>query len=465
MRKIIFTCLIILIFSGGGAYAQIKTFSIEEAITMALENNRDVAVARLNIAKADAAVSEAFGYALPSLDLTGNLAHMLEKPKTAFPDFEAMLTNASYNILFKENLLPEDKNKFMNMESKLQSLALTNTFETKLQLTQILFNSAVFRGIGASKIYRELAEEQYRSAASGTVLETKKAFYGVLLTGELLEIMKKSYENALENLNNIKALHKQGLTSDYDAMQAEVQIENIKPALKELENTHENAKNNLKMVLGIKLSENIATRGSFDFINDNLPESDILTEAAVKDNYNLKTLRKKKEVDNEFINIERSDYWPTLAAFGSYTYAGSSNNWDFMTYNSSMVGLSLSINLFNGWRTSNKIEQAKISSLQTDEQIQLTEDKIRIGTNAKILEIERVKSQIQALERNVELANKVYSIASTRYKEGTGTQLEVKNADIELRSARTNLVKARHDYIIAKAELDDLLGKNDYTTK
>jgi outer membrane protein TolC len=72
-----------------------------------------------------------------------------------------------------------------------------------------------------------------------------------------------------------------------------------------------------------------------------------------------------------------------------------------------------------------------------------------------------VKSQISALNRNVELAQKAYEISGIRYKEGTGTQLEIKNADIELRSAKTNLIKSVHDYIIAKAELDQLLGRID----
>ncbi len=439
--------------------AQSNVYDIDRAINTALQNNKEVTIAKLNIEKSEAAVSEAFGYALPSVDVTANLAHMLAKPKTAFPDFTAMLTNASYNILFEENVIPRDNSKFLPMNSKLQSFALTNSFETKAQITQVLFSSAVFRGIGASKIYLDLAKTQYQSVSATTILNTKKAFYGVLLSQQLLEILESSLKNANENLANIKALNAQGFTSDFDALQVEVQVENIKPAVKELENVLANAKNNLKLLLGIDQQEDIEVAGSFNFEEEVFPDKSELSLFAVKNNLNLNSLRIKKEVDDEFINLERANYWPTLAAFGNYTYAGSSDNWNFLTYGSSVIGLTFSINLFQGGRTANRIDQAQISSMQTQEQITLTEDVIHSQTSSKLNDINKVRTQIKALTRNVELAQKVYDIATTRYKEGTGTQLEIKNADVELRSAKTNLIKAKHDYIIAKAELDNLLGK------
>lgn len=442
-------------------YAQKLTYTLEEAITAALKNNRDVIISEMNVRKSEAAVDEAFGYALPSLDITANLAHMIEKPKTAFPDFEALLTNATYNILFDENVLPRDDDKFKSMATKLQSFAQTNSFETKAQVTQILFNSAVFRGIGASQIYLDLAKVQYEAAKTNTILNVKKAFYGVLLSKELLNIIKSSLINAEENLKNINALYEQGLTSDFDALQAEVQVENIRPSVRELENTYLNALNGLKILLSVNLSDSIEVIGSFEYKDEELPLIEDASLLALKNNLDINSLRIKKNVDEEFINIERADYWPTIAAFGNYSYAGSSDDWNFQTYNSSMVGVTFSLNLFKGGRAANRIEQANIATMQTQEQISLTEDFITSQVTVKILDLKKVKSQIKALNRNVELAQKAYNISTTRYKEGTGTQLEIKNADVELRSAKTNLIKSVHDYIIAEAELDQLLGRVD----
>jgi len=220
--------IIITIFSSAGL-SQSRTFSLDDAIGAALNNNRDIKVARLDIEKSHEAVHEAFGYALPSLDLSANFNHFLKKPKTPFPDFEALLTNATYSILFDENVIPKDESKYKPIQTQLQSFVQTNSYETSLLLTQTLFNSAVFRGIGASQIYLNLSKEELKRKVSSTILDVTKAFYGVLLTKQLLEITTASYNNALENLKNVKALNSQGLVSDYDALQAEVRVENIKP--------------------------------------------------------------------------------------------------------------------------------------------------------------------------------------------------------------------------------------------
>ena len=128
-------------------YSQPQSYTLDTAIKTALKNNSDVKIAEMNVRKASAAVHEAFGYALPSLDLSAGFTHFLEKPKTPFPDFAALLGNATYSILFDERVIPRDDNKFKPVGYSLQSFALANNYETNLQLTQILFSSAVFRGI------------------------------------------------------------------------------------------------------------------------------------------------------------------------------------------------------------------------------------------------------------------------------------------------------------------------------
>lgn len=452
---------VLLIFFSSVLTAQSKVLTLDKAILTALDNNRDIKIALLEIQKADAAVSEAFGYALPIVDLSANLTHFLEKPKMAFPDFMAMLTNATYNTLFDEGLLPRDESKFLPMDTKLQSFALTNSFEAKAQVTQILFNSAVFRGIGASQIYLNLSKEQLKGAVSKTVLSVKQAFYGVLLTQNLLSIYEASLANAEENLKLVQSMYKQGLVSEYDALQVQVQVENIRPKVMELSNALQNAKDGLKIVLGIDQSEEINVEGEFEYNPEILPVAGELIEDAIQSNFDINTLMIKRQVDEEFIALDKAEYWPTIAAFGQFSYAGSSDDWNFQTYNSSLVGLTFSMNLFQGVRTARKVEQSTIVVKQTDEQISQLKDYVASQVRGKVLQIKKVEAQVVAVTQNVELAQKAYDISTIRYKEGTGTQLEIKNADVELRTAKTNKLQAINEYIIAKSELDNLLGRLD----
>ena len=465
--KMLFRKLLIIIslfFFITNISAQKKVINIEDAIRVALDNNNQVKISIMEVEKAEAAVREAFGYALPTVNLSANYSRLIEKPQMPFPDFEALLTNATYGILFKEGVIPQDNSKYLPLQTKLQSFAQTNNYEAKAEIVQILFNSAVFRGIGTSQIYLDLSREMLKSSVANTVLNVKKAFYGVLLTKNILEITKASYDNAQENLKNVKAYYEQGFVSEFDALQAEVQVENIRPVVLQIENTLKNVKNNLKIVLGINQSEDLDVEGELIYSEELIPDMMDAIETALTSNYDIKSIKMKREVDEAFVDLDRADYYPNLAAFGSYSYSGSADDFKFNNYSTAMVGLSFSINLFRGTQTKNRVQQAMISVKQTDEQISQLKDYVSVQVKAKVLELERVKSVIQAQERNVKLAQRAYEIATVRYKEGTGSQLEIQNSDIALRQAKTNMLQSIYDYISSRSELDQLLGsvKDEY---
>jgi len=455
--------LLITFLLNGQSPSQVRVLTIDDAIKTALGNNADIKIAKKNVEKSEAAVDEAFGYALPSVDLSASFSHFLKKPQTPFPDFAAMLNNATYAVLFDENVIPRDDNKFRPVGFALQSFAQTNSYESSVQITQTLFNSAVFRGIGASQIYLDLAKEDLNRVSSLTVLNVKKSFYGTLLSKELYEITSASYENAQENLRNVNALFQQGLVSEFDALQAEVSVENIRPTVLQMENVLKNAKSKLKILLGISQEEEIDVEGELLYTKESLPDEEDLVSASVGNNYSIKTMGIKMQVDDAFIDLDRSEYWPSLYAFGNYTYAGSADDWAFQNYSSAIIGLTFRMNLFMGGQTKNRVEQAEISLQQTNEQIIQLKEFISSEVKNKLDELIRVQTILEAQERNVKLAEKAYNISIARYNEGTGNQLEIQNSDIALRQAKINRLQSVYNYIIAKAELDDLLGNNSFS--
>ncbi|NOX17477.1 MAG: TolC family protein [Chlorobi bacterium] len=455
--------IILLIIALGCAplIAQENEITLDDAIKTALENNRQIEIAKMDVRKADRKVSEAFGYALPSVDVSAGFTHFLQKPKMSFPDFEAMLNNSTYGVLFKEDIIPYDPGKLMPLDFKLQTFVQANNFQTQAQVSQILFNSAVFQGIGASQIYLNLAKENLKRTIAKTALDVKNAFYGVLLTRDLYEIAQARFTNANEHLKNIKAMLAQGLVSNFAEMQAEVQVENIRPILVQLKNANIDATNGLKILLNIKQDEDISVIGKMEYKEEELPTIEELINEAKKSNLSLKTLKIKNQLDKEFAAIDRGGYWPTLVAFGNYTFAGTSENWDFQNYTSSTVGLNFSINLFQGGRTKHKVEQDMIVAEQTAEQIKSLSDATEMQVKSKYNDLLRVRQQIEAMKSNVALAERAYQIAENRYKEGEGSQLEVKDADVSLTNAKVNYTNAVHDYLVAKAALYNLIGRID----
>lgn len=441
--------------------AQSKIYTIDEAINTAINNNRDITISVMTVKKAGAAVDEAFGYALPSVNVNGSFTRFLEKPKMPFPDFEALLTNATYSILFDEGVIPRDDNKYKPMGSKLQSFSQTNNFSADVTITQTLFSSAVFKGIGASKIYYDLAKADLYGTVSKTVLSVQKTFYGVLLLKESLQITKASFENAQLNLNDVKAFYKEGIVSEFDLLQAEVMVENIRPVVLTMENNLKSAKDGLKLILGVDQLEDIDVQGDFLYQPYDLSNEEGLIDEALKSNYDLRTLELKKQVDEAFVELDLSEYWPNIAAFGQYAYNGSSDDWKFNTYSSATIGLGFSINLWQGNRTKNAVEQSTITYQQTEEQVKQLKDYTLLNVKSKIQDLKTVQSIIDVQNKNVEVAERAYQIAKVRYKEGVGSQLELQNTDLALKQARLNRIQSMHLYLITKFELEQVLGKTN----
>lgn len=460
--RLLLPIVLFLIFSSSElSIAQIKSYTIDEAIKTALSNNRDITISVMNVKKAGAAVDQAFGYALPSVDVNGNFSRFLEKPKMPFPDFEAMLTNATYSILFDEQVIPRDDSKFRSMATKLQSFSQTNNFSTDVTITQTLFSSTVFKGIGASQIYYDLAKADLQSTVSKTVLSVQQTFYGVLLLKETLDITKASFENAKANLDDVKALYKQGMVSEYDMLVAEVTVENIRPMVLNMESQLKNAKNGLKFIIGLDQQDEIDVTGNYIYDIYDISNEEGLIEEALKSNFDLKTLELKKQVDEAFIELDVSNYWPNIAAFGQYAYNGSSDDWKFNTYSSATIGIGLSINLWQGNRTKNAVQQSTITFQQTEEQLKQLKDYTLLNVKAKIQDLQTVQSIIDVQNKNVEVAERSYQIAKVRYKEGVGSQIELQNTDLALKQARLNRINSLHLYLITKFQLEQILGRTN----
>ena len=318
-----------------------------------------------------------------------------------------------------------------------------------------------FKGIGASQIYYGLAKADLYSTVSKTVLSVQKTFYGVLFLKESLEITKASFENLKLNLKDTKALYNEGIVSEFDLLTVEVFVENMRPVVLDMENKLKTAKDGLKLVLGVDQQEEIDVTGNFTYQQYDISNEEGLIDEALKSNYDLRTLELKKQVDEAFVELDVSEYWPNIAAFGQYAYNGSSDNWKFNTYSSATIGLSFSINLWQGNRTSNAVQQSTITYQQTEEQVKQLKEYTLLNVKSKIQDLKTVQSIIDVQNKNVDVAERSYQIAKVRYKEGVGSQLELQSADLALKQARLNRIQSMYSYLTTQYELEQILGRTN----
>jgi outer membrane protein TolC len=421
-------------------YAQAQKLTLDRAITIAIQNNPYLEASRLEVDRSDAVVREAWGTAMPRIDLTANYTHALKKPVFFLPDF---LNPGSGNIIPIE-------------------IGATHSVDMIFYGEQILFDAAVFIGVGAAKTYSQASREGFRASQLDVVTNTRNAFYGVLVAKEVVALMRENIQYSQENLDNVRILYDQGLVSEYDRLRAEVTVENIRPELINAENAFLVAINNLKNAIGISYDTEIQVEGKLDY--QPVPDSLIATaqKAVLESNASLAALRLQAEVNDAIASVQRTYYLPTVSAFGNYVYQAQKNAFtlstnDFIT--SSVIGLTFRLNIFEGFQTNARVEQAELEYRKTQEQVQSLELGLQTATEKAILELNKARQRIESQGRTVEQAERGHKIATTRYNSGQGTQLEVNDAQLALATAKVNRIEAVFQYTIATNELERLLGR------
>ncbi len=431
-----------------------RKLGLEDAIRIAIKRNPDLTSARLEVKRSDARVMEAWGNALPSFDLSSQYVHFIDKPLTYFPDF---LVYGIRKALEPNFVVP-------NLTGQLISLgSLTPTFTAgaSVNVKQILFNGAVFVGVGAANVYSHLARDLYLAKQVETVTKVRKAYYGALLAREALEMMRSSLRNTEDNFKNVQLMRKQGIVSEYDELRATVGVDNLRPAVLQSENNLNLALDALRNTIGIA-NEEILLGDSLAFaaVDDTLLEH--AEGLVIESNPNLSAVARQIELNGAIVKAERSSYLPTIAAFGSYSYQAIKNDFNFSTndfYKSSQVGLSFSLSLFQGMQTYARVEQAQLEERKSEEQKINLERTLKTGVHSVIGNLKQARKRVEAQQRTVETAERGYKIVTTRFLANAATQLEVNDAQLALTQAKVNRIQSVYDYLVASADLDQLLGR------
>ncbi|MEX1140567.1 MAG: TolC family protein [Bacteroidota bacterium] len=429
----------VLIVAAAAAQDVPRLITLDQAVAIALEKNRDLKSARLEVDRADARVREAWGYALPALDLSGQYTRALERPVFFLPDFANPGSNQTVAV----------------------QIGTAHSFGLTLSARQTLFNSTVIVGVGAAGLYSDAARQLARGKEVETVANVRKAFYSALLAAEVRDLMRANLVNAEENLANVRTLAKQGLVSEYDELRASVGVENLRPEVIRAENNYALSIDALRAAMGIGVSESIEIDGKLEY--KAVPEERMINavQTVAETNPTLQALRLQVLVNEAFVSAERSNFLPTLSAFGNVQYQAARNTFAISTgdfFRSAQVGLTLSLNVFQGFQTNARMDQANVEVRKSEEQLASMETNLRTAAHSAVLQLQQARQRVEAQGKTVEQAERGYRIATTRFVNGSGTQLEVNDAQLALTQAKVNRIQAVYDHLVASADLDFILG-------
>lgn len=413
--------------------------NLEESIKIALENNSDLKQIKLDYDKAKEQVWEAYGTSLfPSID--GNI---------------------SYQRAIKQGVIIIETPFFSGSFPQ----GTKNTLTGSITFEQPLFTGAMFLATRIAETYADISKENVEYTKSDLVTKVKESYYNVLLAQELVKLGKLNLELAEKNLKDTESMYNAGLSPEYDLLKAKVNYQNLIPALTEVENQFKLSKNNLKIFLGLDLSRTISVTDSLKYSEINgigLEEAERMLE---ENNRLIAQLKLDSELKDLTASYQFSKHFPEINLTGTWQTQAQENDGkkvsDWFYINSFYVGVNLKVPIFKGFSIDSKAEQAEIDLKRSREELIKTKRNLLNQLESSVLNINKVKEQIDAYELSVKESFRGYEISKQRFDAGLGTQLEVTNALVVFSQTKINYLTSVRDYFVFNSQLDHLIGENN----
>ncbi len=432
-NKIIVSLLFLVSYANA---QEIKTLTLKDAITFALENKADAKKAKLQVENSNYQIEEVRSRALPQISANGSLTH---------------------NPILQTNVI--DGSAFGAPGTTIQAaFGQKWTSTAGVTLNQALYDQSVFIGLKAAKSTKEFYQINEQLTEEQVIERVANAYYQVYVTRQNLNVIDNNLKNTGKVKDIIKGQFDNGLAKKIDLDRILVRISNINTQRQQILNAINLQENALKFYIGMPIETKIVIpQTEFEVtataFTAQKPEATSRTEyLLLKKNEQLLEYQKK--------SVQAANY-PILSLTGSYNYLGQGPEvpWfkkpvDGVYWSDyAAVGLNLHVPIFTGFGTRAKVRQAenKLQSVRVD----LEETKLALD-----LEYENAKTQIDNSiisinnqKENSKLAQEVYSNTNNNYIQGLASLTDLLEAENALVEAQNNYTTALLDYKLAEIQL------------
>jgi outer membrane protein TolC len=306
----------------------------------------------------------------------------------------------------------------------------------------------------------------YESAVADALLATRVAYYDVLVAEQQITVNEASVALLNEELQDQQRRYDAGTVPRFNVLQAEVAVANARPPLINARNAYRIAKNNLSNLLGYNLPRSVwedIPMVLTDKLDANPYSIELPTaiSQALERRTELAALQRTEGLQRENIVNARAGYQPTIDAFAGYNWNSSEFENDLSReFDGWVIGGQLTWNIFDGLLTRGKVIQAKAqlahAKADVEDRSRQIELEVRTDYSGLIEAREVLESQLKVQEE----AEEALRLARARADAGTGTRLDVLNAETQLTQARTTQVQALHDYDVARARFERAIGQD-----
>ena len=436
----LFTLNFLLLFASVANAQKINSFTVQQAVDYAKQNSVQVKNALLDYQVQKQTNREITSAAYPQISATGTLNDFLTIPTSLLPAEIAGGTPGTF--------VPVRFGTKYNM---------TGGFD----VSQLLFDGQVFVGLIARGVALKFYEKQTEITEEMINVNVQKIYYQLAVGKKQMTSIDANIERFEKLLKDTKEIYKQGFAERLDVDKVSVQLNNLQTEKIKIQSQLDAGNAGLKFLMNMPQKDTLLLTDSIT--EDKIKENILADNYKYEDRKEFQFLTIAKQLNEYNVRRYKLSYLPTLAAFANYSKNAQRQTFDFFQggswFTTSLIGLRLSVPIFDGFARSSRVQKAKIEVQRSNNSLEQLKSSIDNDVAQARLKITAAVVTMDNQKKNIELAEKVYNTTKIKYEQGLGNNQEIYNAQAELKIAQNNYYGALYDAIIAKIDYQKATGK------
>lgn len=447
MHRRIFLFPFLLLLSGTVAYGQADTltpanyaFNLANCIQYGLQHQNDVVNARLDVRYSQEQVKEATAKLFPHGEINANFVDNLKLATQLIPDFTGPDPNVKIPVQFGT--------KF--------SSAATG------QINQTIFNSDYFIGLKASRVYKDLAQRNYKRTEIDIRVAIAKAYYTVLSNQENIRLSKSNMQQLAKTLKDTKARYEVGVAERVDVDRIQVSYNNIVTDIENNIRMLVYSNQLLKFQMGMPQEATLELKETVqDFSVDKSYLEDTVNYR-IEDRIEYNIQNSQIALDALNLKSKKMQYLPSLSGYVNYGWNYFSSRFSELYkhgFGASALGLTLSWPVFTGTERIHQIRELQITLDKSKNTLAYLGQQIQVEVANANTQYLNNKALYNTQKENMDLTQGIYERIVLKFEQGVATSLDVTSAESDLKNAQVQYVTALLNTLVSKTDLDKAMGK------
>ena len=415
------------------------SLTVQQAVDLALEKNRSVASARYNYDLAKKTVWETIASGLPQVNGSGSLDD---------------------NLKLMTTMLPAEI--FGGPAGTYIPVTFGQKYNSSYGVTAAspLFNAPYLVGIQISKLASKISENQVKQSEADVKESVLTCYYLLLVSEETLKVLDGNLKNMNEMLTSTKAMYSVGMAESTDVDQMLSNVATVNNAKLSMERTVEVNYNLLRFLLGVDMSTKIALTDSLDSVISSFKVEELLgQDFKMENNLNYQLIDGQVRMSELSLKSAKSSVLPTLSGSIYYMKTGQGNKISSMGwFPYSVAGLQLSVPIFAFGERHSKIQKARISLMNSENQKNMVSDNLLMQEKQLRYNLISSNEQYRNQKDNIEIAQRVLTSFQNKYKQGMASSLDLTSANSNYLTAQTNYLNSLMTLLQNKVAFDKLMN-------